>query len=107
MRSPAGAAARRAPGPLAPRWFSRPRTSGGVLARLVEPELGPALEGQLQIHARRGEIDERARVIHGEVLECLGAEFLELARVARHPARRVHVHAVEHAVHAVFVFETE
>src|SRR6516164_2147815 len=64
-----------------------PALSHGVLARLAEGDVGPALERELQIDARRSEIDERALVIAGEMLVGADGELFELARIGGgHPA---------------------
>src|SRR5205807_1225929 len=52
-----------------------------MLTGLVKADVGPALEGQLEIHARRREVHERAAVIERQVLLRPAAEFLELARI--------------------------
>src|ERR1700674_3040990 len=76
----------------------------GVFARLAENDAGPALERQLEIHARGCEVHQCAAVIEGQVLLRPAAELLQLARIrALDPARGVDGDGIEHALHAVLV----
>src|SRR6185295_19114279 len=87
--------------------------TGGIsallrLARRAEGDLRPALDGEVEVHARRRQVHQRAGVIQREVVVRLGAEFIEMLLVrAVHPARGVHVHGVEHAGDRVFVLQPE
>ena len=56
---------------------------GLMLARILKADIGPALERQLQIHARAGQINQIAIVIERQVIESACAELLELARILR------------------------
>src|ERR1700733_4390701 len=81
---------------------------GRKLPRLAEDDIRPPLQRKLEIHASRGKINQRAAVIDREIVIRLDAEFLNLPLVtAADPARRVDVHRVEHALHAVLVLEAE
>src|SRR6185437_14612161 len=80
----------------------------GMLARLPKNDTRPALERQLQVHARRGEIDQSATVIDGEVLVRTLLELRELGGITpRDPARCMHRDGVEDALHAVLVLEAK
>src|ERR1700756_5406392 len=64
---------------------------GAVFPGLVEDDAGPALDRQLEIHARGRQVHERTGVIERQVVVGAGAELLEALRVgAVDPARSVH-----------------
>src|SRR3977135_4750816 len=93
----------------APRTIPRNGGSGcGVLARLAENDAGPALERQLEIHARGREVHQCSAVIEGQMLVRPAAELLQLARVrALDPARGVDGDGFENALHAVLLRQEE
>src|SRR3984893_13287355 len=68
--------------PRAAPYPSNRRASGRrVFARRAENDVGPALERQLQIHARGREVHQCAAVIEGQVLLRPDTELLQLARI--------------------------
>src|SRR5205807_4019701 len=74
----------------------------GVFARLAERNVGPAFQGELEIHARGRQIHQRAAVIERQVLVRPAAELLHPARIrALDPARGVDGDGIEDALHAV------
>src|SRR5437764_10621346 len=73
----------------------------GVLARLAERDVGPAFQGELEIHARGREAYQCAAVIERQVIVHPAAELLQLARIrALDPARGVDGDGLENALHA-------
>src|SRR5688572_15009302 len=84
--------------PRCPAGVSRSRRQ--VLARFAELDARVALERQGQIDPGGSEVHERSGMILREIVERLGAQLLDLARVgAHHPARRHHVDRLEGALH--------
>src|SRR4029453_1395622 len=91
-------------GPSRTRAVSARRASCGrrqVLARLAENEVRPALDREPEVDPARREVDQLARMVHGEVLVRAVAELLELVLVAaRDPARGHDVDRLQRAGHA-------
>src|SRR5690606_27269303 len=85
-----------------------PRSCGGVLPRLQELHLRPALLGEPEADGRRREVDELARVIACDVGCELLRELLELTLLGRpQPARGDDVYRLERALDAVLAFQPE
>src|SRR3569833_3848882 len=78
------------------------RHSGRKLTGLAEGDVGPAFARELEIHAPRGKINQRAAMIAREVVMRLGAELLEFPLITTaNPPRRVNIHIIEYTLHAV------
>src|SRR3974390_2591596 len=92
-------------------WPEFERASGGareVLARFPEAHRRPALHRQLEVDARRREVDELVRMVEGEVLVTALAELGELPGIGTvDPAGDRDRDALEHALHPVLVLQPE
>src|SRR5690606_23083064 len=77
-----------------------------MFAGFSKIQIRPALERELQVHARGRQVDQGAGMIHREILIRLAAKLLELLRVLSiYPARREYIHVVEGRLHAVLVLQ--
>ena len=71
-----------------------------------KPDVGPALLGQLQVDARRREVDQVAGTVLGQVVLQLAFEVLQHFFVlAANPASGLHVDLFEPGLHAVLVLQ--
>src|SRR5690606_34381527 len=95
------------PGSLqAGRGRPAPMCSVSMLASSKEPDIRPALFSKTEVDTSRRQITEMPAPVDCEVLMRLAPKLLHLHRILTlHPARRMHVHRLVLAIHAILILQ--
>src|SRR5690606_25463880 len=77
-----------------------------MLASSKKPDIRPALFSKTEVDTSRRQITEMPAPVDCEVLMRLAPKLLHLHRILTlHPARRMHVHRLVLAIHAILVLQ--